>query len=233
MEPLCLAEEHPLTSLRSSVLRNTVGIPELSLFFAKHLWFCQELHTGKTARHFTLLVHRKVRGDWRADVGRERNSEKMLGDKWPQTASPSNFVKGHGSTDTCMSLKITPSPLKFSPVFYIWVSFVSPALPYFPIHSLLLPWQGEKEEEEEEGLCICTPWFALSKCAAELEGVSNHSWKASGSSRTSGPKEKGEWENWPAWNCLHSHTVPIQTVTVQSFSALLLSCFPFKEALPS
>ena len=149
MEPLCLAEEHPLTSLRSSVLRNTVGIPELSLFFAKHLWFCQELHTGKTARHFTLLVHRKVRGDWRADVGRERNSEKMLGDKWPQTASPSNFVKGHGSTDTCMSLKITPSPLKFSPVFYIWVSFVSPALPYFPIHSLLLPWQGEKEEESE------------------------------------------------------------------------------------
>lgn len=63
MEPLCLAEEHPLTFLRSSVLRNTVGIPELSLFFAKHLWFCQELLTGKISRHFTLLDHYKVRGD--------------------------------------------------------------------------------------------------------------------------------------------------------------------------
>ena len=185
-----------------------MGIPELSLFFAKHLWFCKELLIGKISRHFTLLVHHKVRGDWRADVGRERNSEKMLGDKWPQTASLSNSVKGHGSIDTCMSLKIKLGLLKFSPIFYIWASFVSPALSYFPVHSLLLPRRGGRRGAGGRVTASAHHDVPTPNVVWSLRAVSNYSWEPRGSSRTSGPKEKGKWENWPAWNCHHPHTVP-------------------------
>lgn len=62
MEPLCLALEYPLTFLMSSILRNTMGIAKLSLFFTKHVWFGQELLLGEISGHFTILVHHEVRG---------------------------------------------------------------------------------------------------------------------------------------------------------------------------
>lgn len=211
-----------------------MGIPELSLFFAKHLWFCKELLIGKISRHFTLLVHHKVRGDWRADVGRERNSEKMLGDKWPQTASLSNSVKGHGSIDNCMSLKIKLSLLKFSPIFYIWVSFVSLALSYFPVHSLLLPRQGEKEEEQEAGLmylhtmiCPLQMWCGVWGLSLIIHG------RLEDLQGPQAPKKRASERTGLPETVIIPILSLIQTVTVQSFSVLLLSCFPFKSALPS
>lgn len=152
----------------------------------------------------------------------------MLGEKWPQTASPSNFVKGHGGSDIWMSLKIKLSLLKFSPIFPIWVNSVFPMLSCFPIHFLLLPWQGEKKEKKEVGLCICTPHFARSKCSVELLIIHGMQMDLQGPQ----PLKKRESER----NGLpETVTIPIlfliQIVTVQSFAARLLRAFSLSKRL--